>query len=563
MRNYLAAGVFLAFFGFMPFVSHSADVPEEVTLSATKETVTVEWTRDSEADSYEIFWDTNSDNPYARASVDDPVTPEQTMEYTITGLSPDTEYFVQLRSVENGERSSWSSLKSITTEADTEPPAMPEGFDITGVSQVQKTSAEFEWEENTETDLESYKIYYGTTSGNYSGEITVDAESTVKQISGLDTSTRYYFTIAAIDESGNESETPAELIVDTLPDSLAPDPPEAVSATLVGAAALEITVESGNEQMVDFKGSNIYYGTTSGNYDYCQDIGDDGSYAFSTLPEDKQTWFFNASAYDQTGNESAKTDEISVQIEDVSGFLEDSDDFDGGCFISTLGGGPLMKWALAIGAVLLGMGMAVGRIRGRGVFGILLLLLCLAAPARAGDADESRLNTIGLTAGYYVAQDSDYEDFYDDDSFPVSAFYDRRLSRRFSLEIKAGFWRDTGHLLTESGSQTGIGSEMEVVPASVSLKIHFPLADAVSGYIGAGPSYWYVKEEPDIDSVADVDEWVGGYHGKIGLMLYNSDEKFAGTGALIETSYSVIDRFGDNEIDMGGWITELGFFFQF
>jgi hypothetical protein len=56
---------------------------------------------------------------------------------------------------------------------------------------------------------------------------------------------------------------------------------------------------------------------------------------------------------------------------------------------------------------------------------------------------------------------------------------------------------------------------------------------------------------------------VAGYHAKTGLMLFNTEKRFEGSGAFIETGFSSVDRFGQNDIDIGGWITELGFFYRF
>lgn len=86
----------------------------------------------------------------------------------------------------------------------------------------------------------------------------------------------------------------------------------------------------------------------------------------------------------------------------------------------------------------------------------------------------------------------------------------------------------------------------------------------VVGYIAAGPDYWYCKEETDAESEhPKIEEWVGGFHGKVGVRLYNTDEGFKGTGALIESSYSQLDRFGDNKIDIGGWAFKFGIFYHF
>jgi hypothetical protein len=61
----------------------------------------------------------------------------------------------------------------------------------------------------------------------------------------------------------------------------------------------------------------------------------------------------------------------------------------------------------------------------------------------------------------------------------------------------------------------------------------------------------------------EISEWVGGYHGTAGLRFYSADEKYSGIGLLLESSYSQVDRFGANQIDIGGWFFKVGFFKQF
>ena len=54
------------------------------------------------------------------------------------------------------------------------------------------------------TDLAGYKLYYGTSSGNYSVAIDVGNVTTFK-VDGLSSGT-YYFAVTAYDASGNESD---------------------------------------------------------------------------------------------------------------------------------------------------------------------------------------------------------------------------------------------------------------------------------------------------------------------------------------------------------------------
>lgn len=59
------------------------------------------------------------------------------------------------------------------------------------------------WDSNTESDLAGYKVYYGSSSGNYGIPIDIGNRTTYT-LTGLDLGT-YYFSVTAYDTSGNES----------------------------------------------------------------------------------------------------------------------------------------------------------------------------------------------------------------------------------------------------------------------------------------------------------------------------------------------------------------------
>jgi len=60
------------------------------------------------------------------------------------------------------------------------------------------------WNPNGEADLDGYKIYYGTSPGNYGPPIDV-GDVTSYSLSGLTEGVRYYIALAAYDTSDNES----------------------------------------------------------------------------------------------------------------------------------------------------------------------------------------------------------------------------------------------------------------------------------------------------------------------------------------------------------------------
>jgi hypothetical protein len=66
-------------------------------------------------------------------------------------------------------------------------------------------SVDLEWDANTEPQLAGYKIYWGTSSGNYAFSKNV-GNTTVCTITGLDEGRTYYFAATAYDGTGAESD---------------------------------------------------------------------------------------------------------------------------------------------------------------------------------------------------------------------------------------------------------------------------------------------------------------------------------------------------------------------
>jgi fibronectin type 3 domain-containing protein len=68
------------------------------------------------------------------------------------------------------------------------------------------SSATLTWNANTEPDLASYRIYRSTTPGVYGAAIGTVPAGTVTYVAGsLQVGNTYYFTVTAVDSSGNES----------------------------------------------------------------------------------------------------------------------------------------------------------------------------------------------------------------------------------------------------------------------------------------------------------------------------------------------------------------------
>lgn len=71
-------------------------------------------------------------------------------------------------------------------------------------SPVYAAEVSLTWDPNNETTLAGYKLYYGTSSQNYTESVDVDI-NTAHTLENLEEGQTYYFALTAYDTEGNES----------------------------------------------------------------------------------------------------------------------------------------------------------------------------------------------------------------------------------------------------------------------------------------------------------------------------------------------------------------------
>ncbi len=89
---------------------------------------------------------------------------------------------------------------------DTIPPSAPQNLQ----AQAGNGLINFSWSANKEPDLDGYRLYLGTSSGNYSQNIDVGKVTTYMQSSLINGQT-YYAALSAYDENDNESSLSSEV----------------------------------------------------------------------------------------------------------------------------------------------------------------------------------------------------------------------------------------------------------------------------------------------------------------------------------------------------------------
>ena len=126
-------------------------------------------------------------------------------------------------------------------------------------------SVELSWQRNSEPDLQSYNVYYGTESRNYGPPIPVDQNS-YYTLSGLEEGVTYFIAVTALDTSGNESGYSQEIsknipVTDSQSPEIAITSPISEGTFTTQLATVDIAGTANDDQAVQ----EIIWASSSGN----------------------------------------------------------------------------------------------------------------------------------------------------------------------------------------------------------------------------------------------------------------------------------------------------------
>lgn len=164
-------------------------------------------------------------------------------------------------------------------------------------------------------EIGGYRLYRGTTSGNYTDIVDI-SDRTTQQFTVALPSGAYYFVMTAYDTEGRESVFSS------------PEATQCMSLQMSDCGGLEIATPSvtaswtppvarANGDVLDIteiSGYKLYRGTTSGDYTDIVDIPD-GTLQQFTVGLPSGTYFFVMKAYDTEGRESGfSSPEMEVSL---------------------------------------------------------------------------------------------------------------------------------------------------------------------------------------------------------------------------------------------------------
>ncbi|NQX58142.1 fibronectin type III domain-containing protein [Paenibacillus qinlingensis] len=290
----------------------SADVtapamPTGLQAQRADQQATLSWTANTEADlaGYNVYVSLDIGVTWSLAA--GAIT---TGSYTATGLVNGTVYTFAVTAIDKtGNESSKSS--PLTVQLSQQTPSKPTGFDGTvGDSEVYLT-----WLPNIDTVTEGYNMVI--TSADDEGASYYEewdaANNTTLTWAGLTNGQPYKFKLTAYNHDGQESAasflelTPGREVI---PDTTAPAIPSGFAGT-TSQDRVTVIWQMNNES--DLAGYNLYVSSDNGSnwilegqiYPYLS------SYTFTGLNYDV-TYSFAITAYDNDGNESDKSDMVSL-----------------------------------------------------------------------------------------------------------------------------------------------------------------------------------------------------------------------------------------------------------
>lgn len=158
-----------------------------------------------------------------------------------------------------------------------------------------------------------YRIYYGTSSGVYSGmeEVGNVLQYPLSSLP-LQEKTTYYLVVKAYNASGESA--PSNEVTWYCPDSTPPAPPVNLSRQIVsGNVQLNWTANTES----DLQGYNVYKGTSTGIYGTPTPFGKVSTYTVSGLTQGSK-YYFVITSLDASSNESGYSIEVNATIPDTT-----------------------------------------------------------------------------------------------------------------------------------------------------------------------------------------------------------------------------------------------------
>jgi fibronectin type 3 domain-containing protein len=272
--------------------------PTNVVATGGDNSVILNWDDNSESDfdSYSVYRSTTSGS-YGAALTNGLTASTYIDNSAVNGTT--YYYVINARDIV-GNVSSNSTEVSATPAPDLTPPAAPTGLAAT----AGEATVSLDWNDNSEPDLGSYRVYRSTTSGSGYSEIANSLSSSDYVDNTAVNGTTYYYVVTAVDISGNKS-------ADSNEDSATPvdAAPAAPTGLAANAGDNVVSLDWNDNGESDLASYSVYRSTTSGSYGAALASNVSSSAYVDNTAVNGTTYYYVVTAVDNGSNESAYSEE--------------------------------------------------------------------------------------------------------------------------------------------------------------------------------------------------------------------------------------------------------------
>lgn len=466
-------------------------------------------------------------------------------EYTAPTLEKNKRYYFSVRALDGNGHEGLDSAEVFGAIDNTKPPA-PQGLE----ADIGDRRLYLSWNavNDAESGTKGYKIYWDTTSGTYGNSIDVGG-NTSYELSGLTNGTLYYIAVSAYDNAGNEGTKSAEVT----------QSPEEIRGIMglkntggcfIATAAYGSYEERHVKVLREFRDRYLLTNTLGRVFVSCY---------YSISPP-------------------------------VADFIRDSETLK---FVVRSALLPLIGFAWMLinypmafpGLAAILAGVIVYRLWVIGFKPIayhlspitryLTILFVLALPAVSSGSERSGLS-FSLSYGQLEPASDDWKDIYGDkrvSNYRASIGY--RLHPTLGVEIGGGYLTKEGKGKTLTGRDTVVGTIFQSAPVDFTLfyRLNYFREQFIIPYVGGGLSYNFYWER--VKDGREIKGGMWGHHttGGIQLLLDRLDKKSArdleedygidNTYLALTATHSVVNDFGKEDVDLGGWNYFAGLVFEF
>ena len=237
--------------------------------------------------------------------------------YIDFGVSELTTYYYVVAAYDEVANESVGSAPGTATPQNVTAPSSPAGVISTLTGDTEIT---INWDANTESDLQGYRLYRGMTPGfAIEGNLLVDNVTDLSYIDeGLKYETTYYYYVTSFDVAGNESIVGLQASSTTNVEVALPTVPQNLQAVLSGTDVLDLSWDevttAGLSHYTLYRSTSPF--TTAGEAELVVDSVLTASYSDVSLTQET-TYYYRVSATNIEGETSGLSGMVSYLIPDT------------------------------------------------------------------------------------------------------------------------------------------------------------------------------------------------------------------------------------------------------